>query len=154
MLNFFNKNKNTPPKKVPTDKVLESEKYYQAGVAHLNDLIAPAAIKINPKNILVGETLAQTIFVITYPRYLHSNWFSPIINIDMPIDISMFIHPINTHDVLKNLKKNAARLESQIHIEQEKSMIRDPALETASQDIDDLRNKLQQGTEKFFRFSL
>lgn len=156
MLNFLKKDKKTTPKKEApkVDKVLESEKYYQEGVAHLTDLIAPAAIKINPKNILVGETLAQTIFVVTYPRYLHSNWFSPIINIDMPIDISMFIHPINTYDVLKSLKKNAARLESQIHIEQEKSMIRDPALETAAHDIDDLRNKLQQGTEKFFRFSL
>lgn len=154
MLNFFKKNTTDTQKKVATNDILESERYYQEGVARLNDLIAPAAIKINPKTIRVGETLAQTIFVITYPRYLHSNWFSPIINIDMPIDISMFIHPIDTYDILKNLKKNATRLESQIHIEQEKGMIRDPAMETAVQDIDELRDKLQQGTEKFFRFGL
>lgn len=149
MLNPFKKN-NDPVK----DEILESEKYYQEGVARLNDLIAPAAIKINPKNIRIGETVAQTIFVIAYPRYLHSNWFSPIINIDMPIDISMFIHPIDTYEVLKNLRKNATRVESQIHIEQDKGMVRDPALETAMQDIDELRDKLQQGTEKFFRFAL
>jgi len=45
-------------------------------------------------------------------------------------------------------------VESQIHIEQEKGLIRDPALETAMQDIDELRDKLQQGTEKFFRYGL
>ena len=72
----------------------------------LNDLIAPAAIKIIPRYIRVGEILAQTIFVIAYPRYLHSNWFSPIINIDMPMDISMFIHPIDTYDILKTLRKS------------------------------------------------
>ena len=72
----------------------------------------------------------------------------------MPIDISMFIHPIETYDILEKPQKNATHVESQIHIEQEKGMIRDPALETAVQDIDELRDKLQQGTEKFFRFGL
>ena len=149
MFNLFKK-----PKTPQQDEIMESEKFYQEGVARLTDLIAPAAIKINPRHIRVGETLAGTIFVIAYPRYLHSNWFSPIINIDMPIDISMFIHPINTYDVLKTLRKTATRVESQVHIEQEKGLIRDPALETAMQDIDELRDKLQQGTEKFFRFGL
>jgi len=150
MLNIFNKKQSGPIQ----DEVLASEKYYQEGLSKLNDLIAPAAIKINPRNIRVGETLAETIFVITYPRYLHSNWFSPIINIDLPIDISMFVHPIETYDVLKTLRKTATQVESQIHIEQEKGLIRDPALETAMKDVDELRDKLQQGTEKFFRFGL
>lgn len=147
-MTLFRKKNNLP------DEVLESERYYQEGVAKLNDLLAPAAIRITPKFIQVGETLAATIFVIAYPRYLHSNWFSPIINIDMPLDISMFIHPIDTYEVLKDLKKNATRVESEVHIEQAKGLVRDPALETAMQDIDELRDKLQQGTEKFFRFGL
>jgi type IV secretory pathway VirB4 component len=161
MLNLFAKKntENTPPTKKPApakpkDEVLESEKYYQEGLAKLNDIIAPAAIQIMPKSIRIGETIAQTIFIIAYPRYLHSNWFSPIINIDMPIDISMFIHPVDTYDILKTLKKSATQVESQIQIEQEKGLIRNPSLETAQQDIDELRDKLQQGTEKFFRFAL
>lgn len=156
MLNFFSKKDATNAQKnvQPTDEVLESEKYYQEGLAKLNDLIAPAAIQIMPKSIRVGETIAQTISVIAYPRFLHSNWFSPIINIDMPIDISMFIHPVDTSDILKNLRTSATRVESQLMIEQEKGIIRDPALETAQRDIDELRDKLQQGTEKFFRFAL
>jgi type IV secretory pathway VirB4 component len=140
--------------KVEQDSVIASEKYYQEGVAKLHDLIAPAAIKVMPKSIRMGETLAQTIFVISYPRYLHSNWFSPIINMDMPIDISMFVHPIETYDILKTLRKSATQVQSQLHIEQDKGMVRDPSLETAMQDIEELRDKLQQGTEKFFRFGL
>lgn len=153
MLNIFSKNKNKFDSK-PQNEILESEKYYQEGVTHLRDLISPASIKIAPKSIRVGEVFATTVYVIAYPRYLHSNWFSPIINIDMPIDISMFIHPIDTYEILKTLRKTATQVESQIHIEQEKNLIRDPALETAMQDIDELRDKLQQGTEKFFRFAL
>ncbi|MFA6047414.1 MAG: ATP-binding protein [Parcubacteria group bacterium] len=136
------------------DEIIASEKYYQEGVARLSDLIAPSAIKVMPRYIRVGELFVSTIGVIAYPRYLQSAWFSPIINIDMPIDISMFIHPIDTYDILKTLKKTATQVESEVHIEQEKGMIRDPALDTAVKDIDELRDKLQQGTEKFFRFGL
>ncbi len=152
MLDFLNKKSAASAE--TKDATLLSEKYYQEGVAKLRDLIAPAAIKVNPKSIQMGETLARTIFVIAYPRYLHSNWFSPIINIDLPIDISMFVHPIETYDVLKTLRKSATQVQSQLHIDQEKGMIRDPAMETAMQDIEELRDKLQQGTEKFFRFGL
>ena len=139
---------------MPTDEVLLSEKIYKEGLSKLNDLIAPAAIKITPKNIRIGETMAQTLFVITYPRYLHSNWFSPIINIDMPMDVSMFVHPIDTYDILKTLRKSSTQVQSQLHIEENKGLIRDPSLETAAQDIEELRDKLQQGTEKFFRYGL
>jgi len=153
MFDFLNKKKKAG-EDLSTDEILLAEKYYQEGTAKLQDLIAPSAIKITPKYIRVGETLAQTIFVITYPRYLHSNWFSPIINIDMPMDISMFIHPIDTYTILKTLKKSATQVQSQIHIEEQGGKIRDPELDTAAQDIDELRDKLQQGTEKFFRYGL
>jgi len=152
MLDFLNKKSAAGAE--TKDATLLSEKYYQEGVAKLRDLIAPAAIKVNSKSIQMGETLARTIFVVAYPRYLHSNWFSPIINIDLPIDISMFVHPIETYDVLKTLRKSATQVQSQLHIDQEKGMIRDPAMETAMQDIEELRDKLQQGTEKFSRFGL
>jgi type IV secretory pathway VirB4 component len=135
-------------------EILSAEKIYQEGISSLFDLIAPSAIKIAPKYIQIGETYAQTLFVISYPRYLHSTWFSPIINIDMPMDISMFIHPIETASLLKTLRRSATQIQSQVHIEQKKGLIRDPALETAMQDIEELRDKLQQGTEKFFRYGL
>ena len=154
MLDFLKKNPKTAENKAAVDEIIQSEKYYQEGLTKLQDLIAPSAIQVTPKYIRVGETLAQTIFVITYPRFLHSNWFSPIINIDMPIDISMFVHPIETYDILKTLKKSSTQVQSRVHMEQEKGLIRDPSLETAAADIEDLRDKLQQGTEKFFRFGL
>lgn len=154
MFNLFNKKPKTNAPSIESDEVLRSEQIYREGVAKLTDLIAPAAVKITPRYIRVGETLAETLFIITYPRYLHSNWFSPIINMDLPMDISMFVHPMETYDVLKTLRKSATQIQSQLHIEADKGMIRDPSMETAAQDIDELRDKLQQGTEKFFRFGL
>lgn len=132
----------------------EEELVYEKGIATIRDLIAPPAIKLSPNTMQIGETLSRTYFVITYPRYLSTNWFSPIINIDFPMDIAIFMHPIDTGEILKNLRKSSTQVQSQIHIESEDGKIRDPILETALQDIEGLRDKLQQGTEKFFRFGL
>ncbi len=137
-----------------TPSILQSEALYQRGVATIKDLIAPSAMKINSNSLQIGETYARTLFVVAYPRYLHSNWFSPIINIDFSMDTAMFIHPIETVEILKTLRKSSTQVQSQIHIEEEGGKIRDPILETALQDIEELRDKLQQGTEKFFRFGL
>ena len=151
MLFDFNKNKKN---KVDIAEILDSEKLYQSGVATIQDLIAPAAVKVATSYIQIGETYARTLFVIAYPRFLHSNWFSPIINMDFPMNISMFVHPVETGEILKTLRKTTAQVQSQIRIEEESGKVRDPILETAMQDIEDLRNNLQQGTEKFFRFGL
>lgn len=154
MLNIIKKsNKNQGAEKA-SDPIVESEKIYQEGIMDLHDLLAPSAIQISPNFIKVGNTYVQTIFVMTYPRYLHSNWFSPIINIDIPMDISMFVHPIPTYEILKTLRKSATQVESRQNMEREAGLIRDPGLETAISDINELRDKLQQGTERFFRFGL
>lgn len=136
------------------DPSKETETLYRQGIATLRDLIAPPAIKLGANTIQIGDVLARTYFVVAYPRYLSTNWFSPIINIDFSMDTALFIHPIGTAEIMKNLRKSATQVQSQIHIENEDGKIRDPMLETALADIESLRDRLLQGTEKFFRAGL
>ncbi len=163
MLNLFkkkNKNRENPdPELTPRPKseetaLLEEEKTYQKGITTLKDIIAPAGVKINTHNIVISKRLAMTFFVYTYPRYLQTNWLSPIINLDSTFDIAMFIHPMDSSVVLKNLRKVVTQIQSQITMEEEQGKIRDPILETAYKDAEDLRDSLQQGTERFFQFGL
>ncbi len=130
------------------------QEIYEAGALELRDVLAPAALKITPNQLNLGEKIARTFFVISYPRYLSDNWFSPIINLDRVFDISVFIHPIDTGTVLKTFQKKVTEVQSQIHEREEKGFIRDPVLETAFQDLEDLRDKLQQATEKLFDVGL
>jgi type IV secretory pathway VirB4 component len=153
MFDFLKKNKKNASS-LPTDEILLSEKYYKEGLSRLSDLIAPPAIKVSPRYIQIGETYVQTIFIMTYPKYLQSSWFSPIINMDLPMDIAMFIHPIETYEILKTLRKTITQVESRRAMEAEAGMVRDPTLEAAAQNIEELRDKLQQGVEKFFRFGI
>ena len=120
----------------------------------LADTIAPSAIQVTSNYIQIGEKFARTFFIITYPRFLTANWMSPIINLDAIFNVSMFIHPADTGIILKKLKRKITQIESQINTEQEQGKIRNPILDTASNDVEDLRDKLIQGTEKFFKYSL
>lgn len=127
---------------------------YEAGVLELKDIIAPAALKVAPKQIHLGEKIARTFFVISYPRYLSDNWLSPIINLDRIFDISIVVHPIDTAQVLRQFQKKVAEVQSQIAAREEKGLVRDPILDVAYLDLESLRDKLQQAREKIFNVGL
>ncbi|MDD5251816.1 MAG: conjugal transfer protein TraC, partial [Patescibacteria group bacterium] len=135
-------------------QVLEEERIYRKGVVAVRDVIAPAGMKVEPTFITLGETFVRTIFVVTYPRYISLGWFSPIINMNTTLDVSMFFYPVPAHIILKQLRKKVGTLEAQIVSDAEKGAPRDPIRETALRDIEDLRDSLSQGTEHFFQFAL
>ena len=127
---------------------------FESGVLELKDIIAPSALKITPKELNLGEKMVRTFFVISYPRYLTESWFAPIINLDKVFDVSIFIHPIETGAVLRQFQKKVAEVQSQIHAREEKGLVRDPMLDTAYQDLEQLRDSLQQAQEKLFDVGL
>ena len=118
------------------------------------DLVAPAAFEIKPNYLKLGKLFVRTLFVFTYPRYVQTNWLSPIINYDITLDISMFIYPIGSKEMMTTLRKKAGQLESSLAIEREKGLVRNPELETAVSDIESLRDVLQRGEMRIFQFGL
>jgi hypothetical protein len=130
------------------------EDIYQSGALELQDIMAPSALKISPKSLNLGEKVARSFFVISYPRYLNESWFAPIINLDKIFDISIYIYPIETSEALKGFQKKVAEVQSQIMSREEKGLVRNPVLDTAYQDLENLRDQLQQAQEKLFDIGL
>lgn len=130
------------------------QEIFEAGVLELKDIIAPSAIKVTPKELNLGEKILRSFFVISYPRFLTEGWFSPIINMDKVFDISIFVHPIETSKVLRQFQRKVAEVQSQIHSREEKGLVRDPVLDVAYQDLENLRDQLQQAQEKLFDVGL
>lgn len=130
------------------------ENTYREGLTTLRDLIAPASLKFESSYFELNGKFGRSFFVLTYPRFLSSNWLSFIIQSEGTLDMSMFIYPIDSATILKKLKSKVGEIGSQISINQEKGMVRDPMLETAYKDVESLRDELMQGTEKYFRFAL
>lgn len=127
---------------------------YEADSLNLKDIIAPSALKVSPKELNLGEKIVRTFFVISYPRFLGESWFAPIVNLDRIFDVSIFIHPVETSRVLKQFQKKVAEVQSQIHEREAKGLVRDPLLDTAYQDLENLRDNLQQAQEKLFDVGL
>lgn len=126
------------------------EQIYKQGVLELQDVIAPSALKITPRELNLGDKIARTFFVMSYPRVLTDSWFAPIINLDRVLDISIFIHPIDSAEILRKFQKKVAEVQSQIMAREQKGLVRDPILDTAYRDLEDLRDQLQQAQERIF----
>jgi conjugal transfer ATP-binding protein TraC len=127
---------------------------YEAATLEFRDIIAPSALKIESKSINLGDKIARTFFVISYPRFLTDNWFTPIINLDKIFDVSIFIHPIETEKILRQFQKKVAEVQSQINVRESKGLVRDPMLDTAFRDLEGLRDSLMQAQQKMFDVGL
>ncbi|MEK7170775.1 MAG: DUF87 domain-containing protein [Patescibacteria group bacterium] len=127
---------------------------FKKGLADVLDIIAPAGMAISPSYLQIGSFYARTMFVFTYPRYLYSGWLSPIYNFDATIDVSMFIYPLESALVMNQLRRKTTQLQSSLQIEQEKGLVRNPELETAIGDVEELRDTLQKGETRLFQYSL
>jgi len=101
---LFGKSNNTNHNNNMVMPILPNE-IYKAANLELQDIIAPSALQITPRSLNLGDKIARTFFVISYPRYLSDNWFSPIINLDKVFDISIFIHPVETAKYLDLFRK-------------------------------------------------
>lgn len=146
--------KSKQPISVPTpfkqvEKHEEQEKRNQ-----LLNFISPPAFQINADNIKLGDIFVRTLFVFNYPKYLTQNWLSPLINIDQTVDISIFISPVPTENILKKLQNQLTSIESEMMEREKKGLVRDPLLEAAYENIEDLRDKMQTSEEKMFRLGL
>ncbi len=130
------------------------EEIYESAKLELQDIVAPSALKIESKSINLGDKIARTFFIISYPRFLSDNWFSPIINLDKVFDVSIFIHPVDTSLALRQFQKKVAEVQSQINVREGKGMVRDPMLDTAYQDLEGLRDSLIQAQQKMFDVSI
>jgi len=130
------------------------ERIFEADVITALDIIAPASVKINPGYLDMSGRLAKSFFIFSYPRYLSTAWLSSVINLDIPMEISMFVHPINTNFILKQLRRRVTEVQSELMDKQARGLVRDPELETAFQDLEGLRDRLQTAQEKMFRFGL
>ena len=132
----------------------EIQRAFEQGITTLRDLISPSSIEIHSDYFRLGTKYGRTLYVYGYPRSLYTGWLSPLINIDEVLDISMFIYPVDTTVVMKNLQKKVTQLEASLAVNSERGKIRDPELEAAIGDAEELRDQLQVGQEKFFRFGL
>ncbi len=151
LLDFLHKEKPAIETGIP--QILPQDIYAQ-GKLNLIDTLAPTALKIGSREIELDEKFVRTFYTISYPSFLSDGWFSPIINLDKVLDVSIFIHPIDTEKALHDFQRKVADVQSQINEREHKGLVRDPKLDVAYQNLESLRDRLQQAEEKLFDVGL
>ncbi len=133
-------------------QVTEVQSAFQKGITALRDFVAPSSLQFYGNYFQLGTRYARTYYVYGYPRQVYTGWLSGLINLDEIIDLSMVVQPVRTEVVLNNLRKKVSQLEAGIQIDSEKGRVRDPGKQAAILDAEEMRDKLQVGEERFFRF--
>lgn len=154
LFGLFGKNKKEETEANLDLTPINPEEIYNKAKMELRDILAPAALEISPKSLHLGDKIARTYFIVSYPSFLTDNWFSQVINLDKIFDVSIYIHPVDTARLLKIFEKKVAEVESQIMTREEKGMVRDPALDSAYKNLEQLRDSLIQAEEKVFDFAV
>jgi conjugal transfer ATP-binding protein TraC len=131
--------------------LIESEKAYREGISTIRDLIAPSSVKITTGQLELGTKIVRSFFVLTYPKIINTGWLEGMVNADIPMDLSIFIYPRDSSEVLKELKGKVGKIQASLQLNAERGQARDPMLESGYRDVEGLRDAITQGVEKFFR---
>lgn len=124
------------------------------GMVTVGDIIAPGAIEVDFNYLKIGNTFYRTLFVAGYPRFVSANWLEPLISFDHSLEVSMFIYPTESKEVLENLKRKIGEMEATIQSDIKRGRVIEPSVQVALEDALALQQQLAKGAERFFQFGL
>jgi len=127
---------------------------FSRGLVTIQDIIAPEAIEVDFTYQKINSTYTRTLFIAGYPRAVPANWLSPLINYPNQANISMFVFPSDTGDILDDLKRKITEMEAEITSDIRGGKISNINTEIKLSDARSMREQLAAGSERFFQFGL
>lgn len=120
----------------------------------IKDVVAPPIIEVDFDCLKIGGRYFRTLFVVGYPRFVSANWLEPLISFTHTLDISMYIYPTKSEEVLENLKRKIGEMEATIQSDMKRGRVIEPSVQVALEDALSLQQELAKGAERFFQFGL
>lgn len=152
---FKKKNDGTQaPQNSQEQKDMEKLQQFSRGLVSIQDIIAPEAIEVDFTFQKINSTYTRTIFIAGYPRSVPANWLSPLINYPHQMNISMYIYPVDSSEILDNLKRKITEMEAEIQSDLRSGKISNINTEIKLEDARFIREELAKGSERFFQFGL
>jgi len=140
------------PSRVPPDR--GAERVFALGTRSLADLIAPSGCEVRADHLRLDGQYARVLVVTSYPRLVSPGWLSLLVETDLPIEVSLFVRPLASAEMVRSLGVQIARLQSSRLAALRGERIADPEREIALEDAERLRERLQRGEERLFAVSL
>ena len=142
------------PEEIQAEKNKQKLEQFSRGLVTIQDIIAPEAIEIDFTYQKINSTYTRTLFVAGYPRSVPANWLSPLINFPHQITTSMFIYPVDSAEILDNLKRKITEMEAEIQSDLRAGKISNINTEVKLEDARFIREELAKGSERFYQFGL
>ncbi len=120
----------------------------------VTDVIAPPAIEVDFDLLKIGDWYYRSLFVAGYPRFVSANWLEPLVSFNHTLDISMYIYPTRSEEILENLKRKVGEMEATIQSDLKRGRVIEPSVQVALEDALALQQELAKGSERFFQFGL
>lgn len=133
---------------------IQKVKEFAQGLVTIQDIIAPEAIELDFTYQKINSTYTRTLFIAGYPRAVPANWLSPLINYPHQMNISMFVFPVDSKDIMENLKRKITEMEAEIQSDIRQGKISNINTEVKLDDARFIREQLAKGSERFFQFGL
>ncbi len=124
------------------------------GDLSIRDIIAPSYVEVDFNHIKIDSKYYRTLFVVGYPRYVSANWLHSLITYDHPLNVSMFVYPSESKEILNELKRKIAEMQATIEADMKAGKVVDPTVQVALDDALALQAELAKGAERFFQFGL
>lgn len=137
-----------------TDEDRKALRLYEEGLQKILDIIAPASMEVQSKEIILNDQYSRTLYAYNWPAYIYPNWLSQLVNFDAQMEISQYIYPTANDAIMKMLRRKVTELRASIKMLEQRGIVRDPSLEAALQDAEELRDLLTRGREKLFQFGM
>lgn len=118
------------------------------------DVISPPAIEVDFNDVTIGDWHYRTLFTAGYPRFVSANWLEPLISFNHTLNISMYIYPTRSEEVLESLKRKVGEMEATIQSDLKRGRVIEPSIQVALEDALGLQQELAKGSERFFQFAL
>ncbi len=142
------------PEDDPKQRELEKIKEFSRGLVTVQDIVAPEAIEVDFTYQKINSSYSRTLFVAGYPRAVPANWLSPLINYPHQISVAMFVFPMDSSEILDNLKRKITEMEAEIQSDIRSGKISNINTEIKLNDARVIREQLAAGAERFFQFGL
>ncbi len=153
-LPFLNKKKEEVDPDEQKQLELQQIEEFSRGLVTIQDIIAPEAIEVDFTYQKINSSYSRTLFVAGYPRSVPANWLSPLVNFPTQTNISMFIFPMDSSEILDNLKRKITEMEAEIQSDIRSGKISNINTEIKLNDARVIREQLAAGAERFYQFGL
>jgi len=120
----------------------------------VTDIIAPPLIEVDFDNIKMGNYYFRTLFVAGYPRFVNANWLEPLVSFNHTLDVSMYIYPQRSEEILENMKRKIGEMEATIQSDIKRGHVVEPSVQVALEDALSLQQEIAKGAQRFFQFAL